>query len=95
MTTLSPDRPDTGARLSELILSLPADEVESVRFSLEGNHLVVEGRVASYSAKRKMENAAIDAGFQVQNGLRVTPGIASFATPQLKQSAQLRRRGAV
>jgi hypothetical protein len=69
------------SRLAELILSLPPVEAESVRFSLEGHVLVMEGRVPSYEAKCKMVHAAQEFGFQIQNCLRVTPGLIFSSSP--------------
>ena len=68
-------------RLAEFILSLPPLDAESVHLSLEGHELVMEGRVPSYEAKRRMVNAAREFGFEIQNCLRVTPGLISPSTP--------------
>ena len=95
MTTYSPEAAAARElRLSQLILSLPPYELESMRMSFEGEELILEGRIASYEAKVRMEAAARAAGFQVENGLRVTPGIAHFAPPayapeSAPQSAQI------
>ena len=64
-------------RLAELILSLAPYESEMVRFSRDGDDLVLEGPIASYEAKCRVEGAARAAGFHVHNSLRVTPGIVS------------------
>jgi len=92
MTAYSPSTPDLESQLSGLLLSLPPYELESVRFYIEGERLVMEGCVASYEAKCRMESAARAAGFQVQNSLRVTPGIGSNAPPPDKISASSRLR---
>jgi hypothetical protein len=84
MTTHSPDAA-LQTRLSEFILSLPPVEAESVRFNLEGHELVMEGRVPSYEAKCRMVNAAREFGFEIQNCLRVTPGLIFSATPTVAQ----------
>ncbi|MPZ48358.1 MAG: hypothetical protein GEU75_03440 [Dehalococcoidia bacterium] len=82
MTTSLPEiTAEREQRLSQLILSLPPYELESVRLSLDGHELILEGRIASYEAKRRMETAARAAGFQVKNGLRVTPAIVQFVPP--------------
>jgi hypothetical protein len=91
MTAYSLRSKNLQSQLSGLILSLPPYELESVRFSLEGEQLVIEGRIASYEAKCRMESAARAAGFQVQNSLRVTPGIVSFAPPLREIAAASRR----
>jgi hypothetical protein len=82
MTAYSPEAAThLHVKLAELMLSLPPYELESVRFSLEDTRLILEGRVPSYETKCRMEHAARAAGFEVQNGLRVTPGIVSFPPP--------------
>ena len=78
MTTHLPDAGDLEKRLEDLVLSLPPHELESVRLSLNAGLLFMEGRIASYEAKCRLESAALAAGFRVHNSLRVTPAIASY-----------------
>jgi diphthamide synthase (EF-2-diphthine--ammonia ligase) len=75
MTAFTPNTTgDNEARLSTLILSLALDEtLDVVRFQLLGHELVLEGQVASYDEKRRIERAAREAGFRIQNALRVIP----------------------
>ena len=80
MTTLSPDL-TMHTRLAELILSLPPHEAEWVQFSIEEHELVMEGRVPSYEAKRRMVTAARAYGFLIQNCLRVTPSLVFDSSP--------------
>ena len=68
-------------RLSRLILSLPPYDIEAAVFSLDGEELILEGRVDCYDAKCRLEAAARSAGFSVRNGLRVVPAIAHFESP--------------
>ena len=62
------------ASLSDLILTLEPDEVQLVHLSLVDVQVVLEGSVPSYSAKRKIEALALQAGVPIQNRLRVIPG---------------------
>jgi hypothetical protein len=75
MTAFTPDQSDdVRARLSRLILSLSLDEtLDVVRIHPLGRELLLEGKVASYEEKCRIEKAARNAGFWVQNCLRVTP----------------------
>jgi hypothetical protein len=60
--------------LSRLLLFLSLEEtLDAVRVQLLGRELLLEGQVATYDEKCRIEKAARNAGFRVQNCLRVTP----------------------
>ena len=70
MTTYEPDLAG--------LLSAISIEIKAMRFQvLATGELVLDGLVASSDQKRKIEDAAREAGFRTQNRLRVVP--AAFA----------------
>jgi hypothetical protein len=73
MTAYLPD-PSAKQRLSDLLAAMPAEVLNSMRWVLQGNDLVLVGHVCSYEEKRMMGQAALSAGFNIQNHLRVIPG---------------------
>jgi hypothetical protein len=55
----------------------------TIRASIQGPAVVLEGTVASFEAKCKIEEIATKAGLRVHNHLRVTPA-AFNAVPALE-----------
>ena len=70
MTTYSPEN----AAFNRLLEKLQLPGFEGVRYNLFDDTLVIEGSVRNYDAKSRIEREARDAGFNVQNSLRVIPG---------------------
>ena len=63
------------ARFAALLAQAPAIDRDSIRIALLGPVLVIEGSVATYDLKCRIERAARLAGFDsIQNCLRVVPG---------------------
>jgi len=54
---------------------LNMDAVDSIRFSYINQELIVEGQVPSYEAKCMIDKAAQAAGLNLENYLRVVPGV--------------------
>ena len=73
MTMSSPDDGPTG--LPRVNLPLPAEAEYGVHFSIFGSELLLTGHVPSYEAKCRIEAAARNSGYRIQNCLKVTPGI--------------------
>jgi hypothetical protein len=72
-----PDLPPRPLDLSDIVTP---EEIGNVRCDVEGRALFLEGHVPSYEVKCKIESRLREAGYEVQNHLRVTPRIASVAS---------------
>ena len=63
------------SKIARLLLSLHLQGLDSVRLSVLGRQIILEGSVPSYELKCKVEKQARGAGFSIQNCLRVVPGV--------------------
>lgn len=74
MTAFTPETAEEiEVRLTNLLLSLGLEKRDTIRVQKLGDELLLEGWVASYDEKCRIERAARSAGFQIQNCLRVIP----------------------
>ena len=89
MTTVPPgkvatDKANTDLRLQTL---LAAPGLESVRATLIGRRLILEGNVGSYEAKCRIEKAARGLALHLESCLKVIPG-AFFDSPPLPREPE-------
>jgi hypothetical protein len=59
--------------VTALLVNLSLAGFDNIRASIQGSTVVLEGCVASFDAKCKIERIAAKAGLRVRNRLRVTP----------------------
>ena len=77
MNNLDLPGPDLRLRSFAAALSdLVGADHDYINVAMAGRRMVLQGSVPSYSLKRRIEDAARSAGFgEIENGLRVAPGI--------------------
>ena len=63
------------SKIARLLSSLHLQGLDSVRLSVLGREIILEGSVPSYELKCKVEKEARGAGLSIQNCLRVVPGV--------------------
>jgi hypothetical protein len=75
MTAYTHDDLSQDAALRTLAVALQAPDYDGIRLRRIGPQLLLEGSVASYDSKCRIEKAAVETGLQVQNWLKVVPGV--------------------